>query len=159
MHKKAIMLVLPLIIVLVTGTTVQAKTIDVPKEVIEISEEIGEEYNICPELIQAICYVESRYDSQAVNGNCIGIMQVSKKWHSDRMRSLGVTDLHDTKQNILTGVDYLSSLIKDGEDIEAALMYYHGEKNVEQRLENGETSQYVKNVLTISEELERKHGK
>lgn len=35
--------------------------IEVPEEVIQISEELGQAYSICPETIQAIGWVESRF--------------------------------------------------------------------------------------------------
>ncbi len=159
MQKKAIMLVLPLIIVLASGTTVQAKTIDVPEEVVEISEELGGQYNICPEVIQAICYKESRFQADAEGGGCVGIMQVAPKWHKERMDRLGVTDLTDMRQNMTVAVDYLSELSADGTDIAEALMRYHGESDVDSRLSDCEVSEYAEDILEISAELEREHGK
>lgn len=131
----------------------------VPPEVIEISEELGEQYCICPELIQAICYVESTFRPDVENGGCIGIMQVSERWHKDRMNRLGVTDLYDMKSNMTVAVDYLAELATDGEDLEVALMRYHGESNIKERLEDGETSWYVEKVLRLSAQLEEAHGK
>ena len=93
----------------------------VPEDVKEISEELGQAYNICPELIQAICWRESRFQTDAENGGCIGIMQVSQRWHKDRMDKLGVTDLMDPKQNMEVAVDYLADLVEDEEDMEEAL--------------------------------------
>lgn len=135
------------------------ESVDVPPEVIEISEELGEQYCICPELIQAICYVESRFCTDAKNGSCLGIMQVSEKWHKDRMERLRVTDLYDLRGNMTVAVDYLSELASDGEDLEEALMRYHGETSIKDRLEAGETSWYVEKVLNLSAELEVAHGK
>lgn len=133
--------------------------VDVPLEVIEISEELGELYCICPELIQAICYVESTFRTDVENGGCIGIMQVAEKWHRDRMERLGVTDLKDMRQCMTVAVDYLAELAADGEDLEVALMRYHGESNIRDRLNAGETSWYVEKVLRISAALETYHGK
>lgn len=152
-----------ILVSLVIAMHVQANGLDdpmdVPDEVIEISEELGSEYNICPELIQAICYVESRFQADAENGECIGIMQVSHRWHKDRMERLEVTDLTDMSQNMTVAVDYLAELAKDGEDLEVPLMRYHGETDIMERLESGETSWYVKKVLEISALLEEQHGK
>ncbi len=148
-------------LIMIMSTSVQAGeiSVEVPEEVIEISEQLGEEYCICPELIQAICYVESRFKADAENGGCIGIMQVSEKWHQDRMERLGVTDLTDMRQNMTVAVDYLAQLATDGQDLEEALMRYHGESNIRERLDAGETSWYVKKVLELSAELEVDHGK
>ncbi|MBD5395003.1 MAG: transglycosylase SLT domain-containing protein [Lachnospiraceae bacterium] len=97
-------------------STIKFSEIVPPEDVITISEELGKQYNICPETIQAICWKESRFQSDAENVGCIGIMQVSPKWHQDRMDKLGVTDLKDIRQNMTVAVDYLSELVRDEED-------------------------------------------
>lgn len=131
----------------------------VPEDVKEISIELGEAYNICPETIQAICWRESRFQPDAENGGCVGIMQVAPKWHKERMDRLGVTDLTDMRQNMLVAVDYLAELVEDEEDMEEALMRYHGESRIQERLDSGEMSAYVESVLTLSAELEERNGK
>ncbi len=136
-----------------------AEAVEVPSEVEEISAELGAAYGICPETIQAICWVESRFQADAVNDDCTGIMQVSEKWHKDRMDRLGVTDLKDIRGNMAVAVDYLAGLMEEGEDMEKALMRYHGESRIGQRLEAGEMSDYVDKVLSVSEMLERRNGK
>lgn len=136
-----------------------AEAVEVPPEVESVSEELGSTYGICPETIQAIGWVESRFRADAVNDDCVGIMQVSEKWHKDRMDRLGVTDLKDARGNMTVAVDFLSELLEDGEDMEKALMRYHGESNIGQRLEAGEMSEYVEKVLSVSEMLERRNGK
>lgn len=133
--------------------------VEVPEDVIRISEELGQQYGICPETIQAVAWVESRFDPEAENDGCTGIMQVSGKWHKDRMARLGVEDLKDTKGNMTVAVDYLSELVEDGEDMEIALMRYHGESRIMEKLSEGELSEYVDKVLAVSAMLEHKHGK
>lgn len=145
--------------ILIAATVKAEEKVEVPEEIREISEELGSQYNICPELIQAICWRESRFQEDAEGTGCIGIMQVSGKWHKERMKRLGVTDLKDARQNMTVAVDYLSELVKDGEDMEEALMRYHGESNIEHKLENGEMSDYVEQILEISAMLERQNGK
>ncbi len=133
--------------------------VTVPEDVKAISEELGQANNICPETIQAVCWVESRFQPDAENGGCVGIMQVAPKWHKERMDRLGVTDLTDMRQNMLVAVDYLSELVEDEEDMEEALMRYHGESRIQERLDSGEMSAYVESVLTLSAELEQRNGK
>lgn len=157
--RKLILLIAFLFFLLFPLIVSAEEKIEVPEEVKEISEELGAEYNICPELIQAICCKESRFQADAVNGECVGIMQVSPKWHKDRMKKLGATDLTDMRQNMTVAVDYLVSLIPDGEDAVEALMKYHGESNITQRLQRGQMSSYAESVLEISAKLEREHGK
>lgn len=134
-------------------------TVSVPEDVREISEELGPKYNICPELIQAICWKESRFQPDAESDGCVGIMQVAPKWHQDRMKRLGVTDLKDTRQNMVVAVDYLSELLEEGEDMEEPLMRYHGESRIAEKLDSGEMSEYVDAVLALSAELEAINGK
>lgn len=143
----------------IAATVHGEETVKVPEEIKEISEELGQAYNICPETIQAVCYVESRFQADAENGGCIGIMQVYGKYHKDRMERLGVDDLTDPKQNMAVAVDYLASMVADGEDMKTALMRYHGESRIDKKLESGEMSDYVEAVLKVSAMLERRNGK
>ena len=117
----------------------------------------GNEYCICPELVMAIIERESKGDPNATNGNCKGIMQISERWHTDRMDRLGVTDIYDTAGNIHVGVDYLSDLFLKYEDAAAVLMVYHGEKDAVSKSSRGEISDYAKGILERSQELERLH--
>ena len=115
------------------------------------------EYCICPELVMAIIERESTGNPNATNGNCKGIMQISEKWHKDRMERLCVTDIYDTVGNIHVGVDYLSELFLKYEDAAAVLMVYHGEKDAVSKASRGEISDYAKCILGRSQELERLH--
>lgn len=143
-----------------SGMTVRAQEIDVPQEVVAISEELGDQYSICPELIQAMCFKESSFRSDAENGGCVGIMQVAPKWHKDRMDRLGVSDLFDTRSNMIVGTDYLSELIGQYEDVSVALMYYNGDGTVEDVVcGSADVSAYADEILAISAELERENGK
>ena len=73
-------------------------------------EEIGEMYCVCPELLMAMIETESSGNPDATNGTCKGLMQVSEKWHRDRMKRLGVKDIYDPYGNILVATDYLMEL-------------------------------------------------
>lgn len=126
---------------------------------IDYIEIICQERGICPELVEAIIERESGWDPEAVNGDCIGLMQVSEKWHQDRMERLGVTDLTDPYDNILVGVDYLAELFEQYEDVGAVLMKWNGDSRLSEYMETGELSEYAEKVLERSAELERLHGK
>lgn len=155
-------IILTLIVSMFITMTVHAQEtsgIEVPEEVKEISEELGKAYNICPEAIQAICWKESRFKADVESDGCVGIMQVAPKWHKDRMERLGVTDLKDIRQNMTVAVDYLSELVRDEEDMEEALMRYHGESKISEKLNSGEMSEYVESILTLSAQLEERNGK
>lgn len=115
------------------------------------------EYCICPELVMAIIERESTGNPNATNGNCKGLMQISEKWHVDRMDRLGVKDIYDTVGNIRVGVDYLSELFLDYDDAATVLMVYHGEEDAVAKASRGEISDYAKGILERSQELERLH--
>lgn len=158
--KRMRIILLITVMLLIPSRAVQATPMQVPEDVKQLSVELGEQYNICPELIQAMCFKESSFNSRAENGGCIGIMQVNPIWHKDRMERLGVTDLYDVRQNMMTGVDYLHELSEEHEDISIALMTYNGDSRVKS-VESGESaiSDYADSILAISAELERENGK
>lgn len=126
---------------------------------IDYIEIICQERSICPELVEAIIEAESSWNPKAQNGDCIGLMQVSESWHKGRMARLGITDLTDPYDNILVGVDYLSELFEQYEDVGAVLMKWNGDSRLSEYLKTGELSEYADKVLERSAELERLHGK
>lgn len=159
---KVLTLLLAAALALTPAITASAKydaEIDAPDDVKEICEKYGAEYDICPELLEAICWNESRYTANITAGTCKGIMQINEPEHKDRLKNLGVTDIYDMDSNIHTGADYLAELFKSYEDPAVVLAYYHGEKNVIARTKKGQLSGYVKRILEKSEMLEKLHGK
>lgn len=147
-------------LIVVSFASGAAEAVEVPAEIAGISTELGEAYGICPETIQAVCWVESRFQADAVNGGCVGIMQVSEEWHKGRMERLGVTDLKDIRGNMAVGVDYLAELFAEYEDAGAALMKYNGDSRLGALVAGeGDLSEYAREVLTLSAELERRNGK
>lgn len=128
-------------------------------EYIGYIEEISEQYCICPELIMAIVERESSGNPDAVNGSCKGLMQVSERWHYDRMERLGVTDLYDPYSNILVGTDYIMELAEKYGDLPMVLMIYNGSSDAAERWENGNYTKYAIGIMERAEHLERLHGK
>ena len=55
-----------------------------------------------------------------------GLMQISTKWHKDRMDKLGVTDLFNPYENIDIGIDIFAELLVKYEDVTFSLMVYNG---------------------------------
>lgn len=126
----------------------------------EYIEEVCERRSICPELIEAIIERESSWIPDAQNGDCIGLMQVSERWHRDRMERLGARDLKDPYDNILVGVDYLAELFEKYKDVGMVLMVYNGDSAAEHYWKTGQgLSRYATGILERSAELEREHGK
>ena len=135
---------------------------------IEITEEVefwaeyyGDRYGVCPETIEAVCWVESRCipSAQSSDKSCKGLMQIKPSCHTDRMIRLDARNVFNPANNIKIGTDYIAELMQD-EDIATALTIYNGQS--ESRIEaarRGEYSGYVKKILKISEALERAHDK
>lgn len=122
-------------------------------------EDVCKDYNICPQLVEAIIETESSKNPYAQNGDCIGLMQISERWHRERMNKLGVTDLRNPYENILVGVDYLYELSQKYPDVGYALMAYNGDSRLNQYMESGKLSEYAIKILERSAELEREAGK
>lgn len=120
--------------------------------------EIGEEYGICPELLMSIIETESHGQTDVESGGCVGLMQISQRWHTDRMERLGVTDIFDERSNILVGADYLSELRGKYGDVATCLMVYNGTSDAVERGESGDLTQYATNILERSTELEEIHN-
>ena len=116
--------------------------------------EICEDYELDPDLVKAFVWHESRYDPTVINGNCIGLMQVSRTWHKDRAERLGVTDWFDPYSNILIGSDYLSELLTDYDDLELAVMLYSMKRRDAFYLDSqGRTSRLADRILDKYYEL------
>ncbi len=122
--------------------------------------DIGNMYGICPELLMAMIEAESSGNPNAQNGSCKGLMQVSEKWHKDRMKKLGVANICDPYGNILVATDYISELAEKYEDVGMVLMVYNGDSRAKDYWNGtGKLSKYADKILTRSEVLERIHGK
>lgn len=117
----------------------------------------GEEYGICPELLMAIIEQESSGQADAENGIYKGLMQISEKWHKDRMDKLNADIYED---NVLIGTDYLAELFAENEDVYWVLMAYNGGIEYANRMyEEEKYSKYAVSIANRSAELERLHGK
>lgn len=153
---KKLIILLSMLWPLLAGITVNAEECIVPPEIKSLSEKIGQEYNICPELLQSMAWQESRFRSDVENAGCKGLMQINEKWHKERMAHLGVTDIYNPESNMCVAADYLSDLFEEYEDVGTVLMVYHGESGAVDKIE---LSSYADEILTRSAELERMHGK
>lgn len=157
---------------LISSITVQANSLsatpragvnnEIPTEIIEYANIIGNEFNICPELLEAIAYQESSCKSDALNGSCKGLMQLNLHWHISRFKDAGwdPADWTDPYKNMYVAAEYLSELFDEYEDVAMVLYVYNGDStNMKKYKENGYLSYYVSEILDTSEELERNHGK
>lgn len=131
----------------------------ISQECVAYCEEIGKQYNICPELLEAIMESESSGNPKAQNGNCKGLMQVNVKYHKNRMNRLGVSDIFDERSNILIAADYLAELFLEHGDMGTVLMLYNGSKNAAKRGMQADYTEYAKKIIKRSQQLERMHQK
>ena len=136
------------------------------EEVVEIPEEIqfwckyyGEQYGICPEVLEAMAWTESRCitSAQSPDKACKGLLQIKPACHQARMEWLGVRNIFGTWENLKVGADYLAELAAGEEDIAVALARYNGQSAEKiEKTRQGEYSGYVKKVLDIASDLERR---
>lgn len=135
----------------------------IPDDLRPYFDQVGAEFNICPELLEAIAYRESRFTPKAKNKNHYGIMQVNVKIHRERIEKYGWTadDMYDPYKNITVAADYLHELYEQyGDDNPIVLNIYSGNAKANAAYkENGFLTKYVYAVLTKSAELERIHLK
>ncbi len=131
-----------------------------PAEYVQYCEEIGQAYNICPELLMAVIERESNGNADVVGKyGEIGLMQIYPKYHLNRAESLGVYNLFDAEGNILVGADYLAELFAEYNDTGMVLMRYNGVLNAEELGEQGKYTAYAEQVMDRAEQLERLHKK
>jgi hypothetical protein len=124
--------------------------------------EIGDKNGYCAELLMAIIESESSGRQYAENGPCKGLMQINMS-NSDvveYMDEQGYTDIFDIYTNIEMGCYVLDQKREIfGDDLYAVLMAYNGSRNVRDRAENEDYTDYAIRIVDRSGELERVHGK
>ena len=140
----------------------------IPSEIKEAAEYYGEQFGICPELIEAIAEHESEFSLAAVNDSdiehSVGIMQVNLKCsaHQDRLKkyNLTETDMSDIDNSVLIACDILKELFDTYEDVGEVLIRYNGDKTgLKEFKRSGELTTYASEILERAEELEVLHGK
>ena len=111
---------------------------------------VCDEYGVDPAIIVAMIEKESTFRANCVgdSGRSLGLMQIQPRWHSERMRDLGVSNLLDPYQNVAVGIDILCELMGRGNGIEWALMAYNGGASYADHLASeGRVSGYAEWVL------------
>lgn len=129
-----IMLVLGLnaIATAIDNPEVYAKPLPDPVTVTELEtnnhiDKMAKRYGLDSRIIKALIEEESGWLSSAEgdNGKSVGLMQIQERWHKERMKRLGVTDLYDPEENITVGCDILSELLKKYGNYKDALSVYN----------------------------------
>lgn len=117
----------------------------------------GLEFNVDPYILEALCETESGLDVYAVNGNYVGLFQVSLQ-HSDRMAAIGGTDIWEPLTNARVAASLLSELLQECGDMHYALMRYNMRADTANNMwKNGKISDYAKKIVSRAEVL-RQYG-
>ena len=98
-------------------------------------EQMSRKYGLDSRIVKALIEEESGWceSAEGDNGNSVGLMQIQERWHKERMKRLGVTDLYDPEQNITLGCDILSELVNKYGNYRDALSVYNSGNTVEGR--------------------------
>lgn len=116
---------------------------------------IGEEYDIAPSLLMAICWTESGNNPREYSEHgAQGLTQIIGRYSKDRMKKLKVTDLYDPYSNILVCADILHDFEEKGYDVGDALVAYNcGEysKTFKKYHNSGRLTDYADKVLKREE--------
>lgn len=136
----------------------------IPKDIKEYCEEIGTEFNICPELLEAIAWHESRFIPTTKNHNHYGLMQINVEIHRQRIEKYIWTsnDMLKSYENIKVAADYLAELYElyGNDDVIILMMYTGGGwKAVEQYKEYSFLTEDVDHILTRRDFYNELHGK
>ena len=138
-------------------TIVDEKPYDIPMDLYMqwFVQDISTEYNIDEKLVFAIIEKESAYDEDAKCGKCVGLMQVSTKWHKERMEKLGFDNMTKPQANVHIGVDYLAELFDKYHDENRVLMAYNmGESGAKKYWDKDiYSTKYVKEVQQIKRNI------
>lgn len=159
MKKRIVALIVAITCTVAPVQQTYAKDYLYADDVYTMAVEICDGHNISPELVQAIIWRESRYDADAVNSSCKGLMQINEPCHRDRMKKLGVTNLYNPYDNVKVGVDYLAELFTRYEDTAYVLDVYSGNRSAGANFKSGVVSKYAKGIMELAAELEKEHGK
>lgn len=118
-----------------------------------------ESYSVDPAIVVAMIERESTFRAGVIgdNNRSFGLMQIQPKWHMERMKKLGMYELLDPYQNVVVGVDFIHELLGYGRGTTWALMAYNGGPSYANKMrENGQVSDYAKDIIVRAHELERK---
>ncbi len=111
----------------------------IPESQVRLCEQYGEEYGICPELLESLIEAESSGLMSARNGSCYGICQINGAVHGYS---------YDTEEKQIQKACEL--LIGYDCEVDLALSYYNGQKHPHY-------DGYVEKVLIRAHELEIIH--
>lgn len=115
-----------------------------------------EEYKVPPEVLFAVMEVESGYQVDTRNGQCIGLMQIHTINLPYLQEKIGVDNLSDPVQNIRAGAYLLGGYLQKYSLSDSLMAYNLGEGGAKKRWAQGihETA-YTRKVLAAMEGSDR----
>ena len=152
---KLIRYVIPILLIFCIPMHSNAETLD-SETLHQYCVEAEEEFGVSCYILEAIAERESRLETTAQNGSCVGLMQVSTKWHKTRAENLDISDWYDPQSNIRIAADYFSELLElTDNDISWALMRYNMKTSTANAMHDaGKISKYAKGVMDRAHQLE-----
>lgn len=117
---------------------------------------VCESYDLPYEIVLGIMHTESNFNSNAVNGNCYGIMQVhliNTKQYEREFEDLGILNLNSFYEGVEAGCFILSKC--KGETMEQKLIAYNeGQAAADEKIKKGISStSYSRGVLEFAYSL------
>lgn len=125
----------------------EAFPLPVPAGLAPVILEASSRYGVDPNLLAAMAFRESRFDSRAVSRRgAQGIMQLMPR----TARALGVVDPFDPRQNVLGGAKYVRYLIdRFGGDIDRVLAGYNAGPELVARVGPNATQEAIEYVAAV----------
>ena len=122
----------------------------------DAADKVCEEYNVPPEVLFAVMEVESSYQVDARNGQCIGLMQIHTINLPYLQEKIGVDNLSDPVQNIRAGAYLLGGYLQKYSLSDSLMAYNLGEGGAKKQWAQGihETA-YTRKVLAAMEGSDR----
>lgn len=137
---------------------VNAKDTYIKQEYVQYCEEIGAQYSISPELLEALIETESSGNAMETSDHgAVGLTQVIPKYSRYSMY-----ELYQPRTSIKAGAEILVEFCEKYGDAGMALVAYNcGEysRQFKESLRTGELTGYANKILDRAYELERIHGK
>ena len=107
-----------------------------------------DEFGVPEDLLYAVMEQESGYQLDAVNGPCVGLMQIHKINYPTLVEEIGIASLENPTDNIRSGAYILGGYLKKYDVADALMAYNLGESGAKKLWREGtHETKYTKKVL------------
>lgn len=149
-------LILAVIVAAIAAITSKAGTKDtyIKPEYVQYCEQIGQQYGIAPEMLEALIETESGGKADAVSRTGdIGLCQINTKWSEYTKK-----ELMDPYTNIKAAAEILTGLFEKY-DIDGLMAYNVREYSdtFREHLKNGTLTDYAEKIINRSDYLQKVH--